>query len=410
MGTLGWIDFSSEDRRKVTVVLAHLKDRGTLDELGIGQVRDSFSDALFPGFSTIQTRARYFLAVPTIINRWARGTPAERQRLDLASFLEREEDRLAERLHANHLREELPLADIVGHTRIEKGGVKRRPSSSYWGGLRTFKIVHTEKSLAEFCRSWVPPAAGAPASDEHGDDDGDGALDEVETPPQPYADDPGRLTLKLHRKEAEYLHGRFCAVERPEVSIVSQLLQAGLVRDALRYHGDFRALAHWLSRQPGLHGDCKEITGCAADFSLAIEGAHIAYNRALAGKTGNDTLLEKCGDAWSAWRAAADVAQVFTAGAVERWLAAAVLLGVRVSPLTCEFLREWHERKPHQQRDMPPALLAFVAGRVHENKPGRSLLARPPRKPAAWFGMRDLPYRWSVTVKMLNDLKEAGAC
>lgn len=40
---------------------------GTLDELGIGSIRDTFSDELFPGTSTIQTRARYFLFVPWIM-------------------------------------------------------------------------------------------------------------------------------------------------------------------------------------------------------------------------------------------------------------------------------------------------------------------------------------------------------
>jgi len=34
------------------------------DELGIGQVRDAFSDLLFPGTSTLHTRARYLLIVP----------------------------------------------------------------------------------------------------------------------------------------------------------------------------------------------------------------------------------------------------------------------------------------------------------------------------------------------------------
>ena len=34
------------------------------DELGIGQVRDAFSDSLFPGTSTLHTRARYLLFVP----------------------------------------------------------------------------------------------------------------------------------------------------------------------------------------------------------------------------------------------------------------------------------------------------------------------------------------------------------
>ena len=77
---LGWVDFSSDDRTRVQEVLALLKEPGTLDELGIGQVRDAFSDLLFPGFSTIQTRSRYFLAVSYILLDWASLPLGKRRR------------------------------------------------------------------------------------------------------------------------------------------------------------------------------------------------------------------------------------------------------------------------------------------------------------------------------------------
>ena len=44
MSQLGWIDFSPDERKKVRTVLAMLSEPGTLDELGVGQVRDAFSD------------------------------------------------------------------------------------------------------------------------------------------------------------------------------------------------------------------------------------------------------------------------------------------------------------------------------------------------------------------------------
>jgi hypothetical protein len=40
------------------------REHDTRDELGLGSVRDAFADILFPGTSTIMTRARYFLLVP----------------------------------------------------------------------------------------------------------------------------------------------------------------------------------------------------------------------------------------------------------------------------------------------------------------------------------------------------------
>ena len=61
---LGWIDFSKNERNKVLSVLELLSESGTLDELGIAPVRDGFANLFFPGTSTIQTRAKYFLIVP----------------------------------------------------------------------------------------------------------------------------------------------------------------------------------------------------------------------------------------------------------------------------------------------------------------------------------------------------------
>ena len=61
---LGWIDFSKSERNKVLSVLDLLSEAGTLDELGIAPVRDGFANLFFPGTSTIQTRAKYFMIVP----------------------------------------------------------------------------------------------------------------------------------------------------------------------------------------------------------------------------------------------------------------------------------------------------------------------------------------------------------
>lgn len=64
---IGWIDYSSEHREKVMAVLDALREPGAVDELGIGRIRDGFADKLFPGTSTIQTRAKYFLIVPYLL-------------------------------------------------------------------------------------------------------------------------------------------------------------------------------------------------------------------------------------------------------------------------------------------------------------------------------------------------------
>lgn len=63
---LTWLDYSEHDRQKMMDAIQLFREPGTLDELGIGTVRDAFADLLFPGTSTIQTRARYFFFVPWV--------------------------------------------------------------------------------------------------------------------------------------------------------------------------------------------------------------------------------------------------------------------------------------------------------------------------------------------------------
>ncbi len=64
--SLTWLDFSDAERRRALQVVELFALRETRDELGLGAIRDGLADALFPGTSTVQRRARYFLFVPWI--------------------------------------------------------------------------------------------------------------------------------------------------------------------------------------------------------------------------------------------------------------------------------------------------------------------------------------------------------
>ncbi len=102
MSELGWVDFSSTDRERVSQILALLREPGTLDELGIGQIRDSFADSIFPGFSTIQTHAKYFIIVPRILREFKNLPRAEQTKKKLSEYLKQKEDLVAEHLVERH--------------------------------------------------------------------------------------------------------------------------------------------------------------------------------------------------------------------------------------------------------------------------------------------------------------------
>lgn len=83
MPSLTWIDHDTEARERSLRILALFQERESRDELGLGGVRDSFADRLFPGTSTIQTRLRYMLFVPWMYRE------LERARVPAASFAQR---------------------------------------------------------------------------------------------------------------------------------------------------------------------------------------------------------------------------------------------------------------------------------------------------------------------------------
>jgi len=77
--TLSWVDVSERQQRRMLELLRSWRETETLDELGVGTIRDAFSDHFFPGTSTIRTRARYMLFVPWMyLDLEQQGVPSHR--------------------------------------------------------------------------------------------------------------------------------------------------------------------------------------------------------------------------------------------------------------------------------------------------------------------------------------------
>ena len=66
VSSIGWLDLDAAASERVATLLRSLEEPGTLDVLGLGSIRDAFSDMLSPGTSTVQTRLRYFIFLPWI--------------------------------------------------------------------------------------------------------------------------------------------------------------------------------------------------------------------------------------------------------------------------------------------------------------------------------------------------------
>jgi len=228
MASVGWIDFSSEHRDKVRTVLDLLKKQGVVDELGIGIVRDSFADRLFPGVSTIQTRAKYFTLTALLIQEYDQQPEHKKAKVTLEEYLAEWEKWCRIEL-ARRYGDQGEGLGIIGITFGERKDrdVQRPPSSVYWNGLRTFGMIRTRLSLHEFSRAISGRRSLRAILEETGNQKGDDPDADTAQLPRvrvPSVDDDywENLSITLTAAEAEFLHQQITATVSD--SLLGQIL------------------------------------------------------------------------------------------------------------------------------------------------------------------------------------------
>lgn len=403
MSQLGWIDFSPDERNKVNNVLAMLSELGTLDELGIGQIRDAYADALFPGISTIQTRAKYFITIPRIIRDYQELPPAKKKQ-GLGQYMKEHENEIAQVLASYEDGEK----GIIGLTRIHSGGVERRPSIIYWNGLRTFGILNTNKSLADYCRAMdaMPSHTNMDLTETaEGSDDKQGRHTSLVSLPDRPIDwmKQDNLSLKLSRKEAGFLSGKLRETPSIQHSLLSQLFRHDLVGKAIKLDS-FDQLAELVANDKRLSAECKENTQLANEFSLALEGAHIRYNILAAKNNSANDMVTTYKTKYAAWKIQVSKLKLFNNHSAKNWLSifdkdTQRTLNSRTREFVINYCRLQQDNIPLIELDK------MIEKQVVENKGARSLLKKKiNREEWIWIGIRRLDYRWGSAKTILQDI------
>jgi hypothetical protein len=265
--TFTWLDYSEHERRKMLDVIELFGERTTRDELGLGGVRDAFADQLFPGTSTIQTRAKYFLFVPwTYLILERKQTPsssvqAKARKLETELILA--------------LAESEDTEGIIGRRRKEN--LQRLPSSIYWQGLgawgirlfpgpqdeyhRSFDLLHLRRHARHASRREFDGEA-EPEPDLHNWHPG--------LPPIP-ADFPKGASPTLSPAEAEYLRERI--LSHCPRSLLAVLVRERIAVDEVGYAWELTAPLPAHLREQLDHGQ---------SFSEVMHGAQLLYNLMLA--------------------------------------------------------------------------------------------------------------------------------
>lgn len=390
--TLAWLDHDVSARDRTERILALFEERDTVDELGLGAIRDAFSDRLFPGTSTIQTRLRYFLFIPWIYRR------LEEQ--EVPSHRAAEEGRkLEHRLSLNLLK-----ADDTDGVFGKQAGrrLKRLASQVYWGGLgswgiRTFDgsrsrhhaaldaIYRRRRELAnrspedpeavpERLRTWHP---GLPDS------------------PPGFPEAEG-LTLELTADEATYLQDRV-QTAHPKSLLAFLFLHAEPAEAEFPWEYPIRA---------DLGDRNREVLHHARLFSLAAEGATLLYNLLLARKAGWEEKVEEHGERFRRWEEELDRAEL-GAWSLERLWELTEGQGHTITTGARRFVERW-------------VRLCVASGSLREDDDAAELVRRRERRVKGvrsrfenrealdrWGGRSGLgrfSYRWNEVKTYLADL------
>ncbi|MCR5738216.1 MAG: DUF6361 family protein [Lachnospiraceae bacterium] len=278
---IGWIDYSKEERNKILSILRLLSTQGTVDEIGIGSVRDAFSDLLFPGISVLHTRAKYFVLIPYLFESACEESAKGKLHSgkDVRNFIERREDKIVGTLMKS-AKNDLDRNGIIGSRNYSSGrSVKMKPSSIYWNGLRTSSILlHPELSLDNACNAIYQKGRLQSKIEkknetlEYGADDkdvlNDGHL--IFAPIHATYDYMNEAQINLTKDEADYIFHCFTESFRTKDAVMAYMLRHP---DLVKKYDSFEDFD-----SADFPGELSRRISLASQFADFIYGAHLLYN------------------------------------------------------------------------------------------------------------------------------------
>ena len=395
----GWLDHSEQQRRQMLEIVNLFREKGTLDELGIGVIRDGFADHFFPGTSTLQTRARYLLFIPWVFLR------LEQERVPSAQF-----DRRARQAQADLVRALLAGGEsegVIGSTARE--ALLRPPSELYWTALRVLAIFRFGGSYG----SYIASLDRNYRTDRTLLRSDDGELLEASPrawhaalPPAP-PDLMAKISFELTRPEADYLRERIVTEQR-------HTLLAVFATDSARVE---KVNAPWEhpareSLVPDLRRDLED----GELFSLVIRGAYLLYNVMLAdasvaaGMTARERLPALYREMLAQWsdEMTAEDARLARWDLTGVWDVMA-RRGRRIPLRTRRFVEQWLDIALHRRAGLAEDRASRQLIHERERSLKRSLARLDHRRPLENWGEASstgrLDYRWENVRRILWDIQ-----
>lgn len=395
--TFSWLDFAESDRQQAMHVIDLFREKSTVDELGFAPIRDAFADHLFPGTSTIQTRARYFLFVPWIMRRY------ERQKLSPQEFSQKLRNRETKLIKAL-LEGKQDQAGIIGREAL--GTLKRMPSAVYWRGLYLWGIRLFSGSIEQYALQISKRLMASPS--DVVTDDGEplsrtASFWHPSLPKEP-EDLYAGATFDLPEIEAEFLKERICAAQ--PTSFLAQVVTRATSELDAEYAWD-------QSLSPMLTDNLRRTIEQARRFSLCAWGGPLIYSRMVAMLKGNDQLVDEIDNRLLEWQGqiASEMSELSAWDRSEFW-ALVRRINPHLSRRTQDFAEQWISIALRAGTGVAvwneTVVQKLVTERESQLKGGRARL-RPENVRARdrWQGdadSRPMDFRWTQSQVILNDI------
>lgn len=392
MSSFSWIAYSDEERERTLDIISQFQERGTRDELGIGRIRDAFAGLLFPGTSTIQTRARYFLFIPWMFQE------LEDKRVGpeaIADRVERYENQLI-----RALLESEDTDGVIG--KFAQSDLERYPRSIYWRGLYLWGIRLFDGSIEKYYNSLDSYYDLLDSQERTDTEDIVGGIEPNwdESIPDPPEDFPEQASLALRPEDARYLK------QRVHEAIPESMLSTAHVVGELATRTSFPWEYPHLGELPtGLRESLRH----ARNFSEVIHGASLLYNLMLAQASSDPELIEEYTSSLDVWATnilgRQDELEAWDLN--EFWAIVEDNSASRPWPMV-RFVEDWIELALDSPERIPSNdhARALIEHRERQLKGGRARL-QSQQALEAWggdAGSSQLAYRWGIAQTHLIDI------
>ena len=388
--TLTWIDHDPIARERALRILSLFHEKDSREELGLGAIRDSFADKLFPGTSTIQTRLRYMLFVPWIY------TELERKRVPPPAFAERA--RRMETALIAPLLESLDRSGVFG--KVAGKSVKRLPSSVYWNGLWVWGIRRVNWSQDEYHNHVDKLYKRLDVSSGWGEgNDGFSVWHpRLPNPPKGFLDGTENLSFSLRAEESSFLLDRI--MKSHEESLLA-LLAGGYEPVDCEFPWEHPKRGEFSS-------DHRQLLDYAEFFSVIMQGAAFLYNLMLAELSKQKELEDEHRENLNKWKTLLENCQHTGLPLEELWEVIAGP-GYAVTRQAKAFVSAWYRCALNTNGKVAddPESRVFVRNRERHLKGARSRFTNP-KALERWgghAGVKRMEYRWGNVKILLSDLR-----